>query len=77
VFSLSHVAVPIPPTDPVYGTAEATAKSGLPLGSLTMRGERGALTISDSMFIRQRNNPFYPFMEDHMVKWLAANARTR
>jgi len=77
VFSLSHVAVPIPPTDPVYGTAEATAKSGLPLGSLTMRGERGALTISDSMFIRQRNNPFYPFMEDHMVKWLAANARAR
>ncbi len=77
VFSLSHVAVPIPPTDPVYGTAEATAKSGLPLGSLTMRGERGALTISDSMFIRQRNNPFYGFMEDHVVKWLAANARAR
>ena len=77
VFSLSHVAVPIPPTDPVYGTAEATAKAGLPLGSLNMRGERGVLAISDSMFIRQRNNPFYPFMEDHVVRWLAANAKAR
>jgi alpha-beta hydrolase superfamily lysophospholipase len=75
VFSLSHVAVPIPPTDPIYGTAEATAKSGLPLGSLTARGERGALMISDSMLIRQRNNPFYAFMADHVVKWLAATTR--
>jgi alpha-beta hydrolase superfamily lysophospholipase len=77
VFSLSHVAVPIPPTDPVYGTAEATAKSGLPLGSLTMRGEHGALAISDSMLIRQRNNPFYQFMEDHAMKWLAENTKAR
>jgi alpha-beta hydrolase superfamily lysophospholipase len=75
VFSLSHIAVPISPTDPIYGTAEATAKSGLPLGSLSMRGERGVLTISDSMFIRQRYNPFYPFMEDRVVQWLAANAK--
>jgi len=75
VFSLSHVAVPIPPTDPVYGTAEATAKSGLPLGSLTMRGEHGALAISDAMLIRQRNNPFYQFMENHVVKWLAENTK--
>ena len=77
VFSLSHIAVPFPPTDPVYGTAEATATSGLPLGSLTMRGEHGALLISDAMLIRQRHNPFYPFMADHIVKWLAANAKAR
>jgi hypothetical protein len=42
-----------------------------------MRGERGVLTISDSMFIRQRNNPFYRFMENHVVQWLAENARAR
>jgi hypothetical protein len=77
VFSLSHIAVPISPADPIYGTAEATAKSGLPLGSLSMRGERGVLTISDSMFIRQRHNPFYPFMENHVVQWLAENAKAR
>jgi alpha-beta hydrolase superfamily lysophospholipase len=75
VFSLSHIAVPISPADPVYGTAEATVKSGLPLGSLNMRGEHGALMVSDSLLIRQRHNPFYPFMEDHVVKWLAENAK--
>jgi len=75
VFSLSHIAVPIPPTDPVYGTAEATAQSGLPLGSLSMRGEHGALRVSDSLLVRQRYNPFYPFMTDHVVKWLGENAR--
>jgi alpha-beta hydrolase superfamily lysophospholipase len=77
VFSLSHIAVPISPADPVYGTAEATVKSGLPLGSLSMRGEHGALMIADSMLIRQRHNPFYPFMEDHLVKWLAEIAKPR
>ncbi|MBN9691537.1 MAG: alpha/beta fold hydrolase [Verrucomicrobia bacterium] len=77
VFSLSHIAVPIPPTDPVYGTAEATEKTGLPLGSLTMRGEHGALMISDAMLVRQRNNPFYPFMEDHVVQWLAENTKAQ
>jgi alpha-beta hydrolase superfamily lysophospholipase len=77
VFSLSHIAVPISPADPVYGTSEATVKSGLPLGSLNMRGEHGALMIADSMLIRQRHNPFYPFMEDHVVKWLAENTKPR
>jgi alpha-beta hydrolase superfamily lysophospholipase len=76
VFSLSHIAVPIPPTDPVYGTAEATVKSGLPLGSLTMRGENGALMVPDSLLVRLRHNPFYPFMADHVVEWLARNAKS-
>jgi translation elongation factor P/translation initiation factor 5A len=73
--SLSHIAVPISPADPVYGTSEATVKSGLPLGSLSMRGEHGALLISDSLLIRQRHNPFYQFMEDHVVQWLAENSK--
>jgi hypothetical protein len=60
----------------VHGTVEATAKSGLPLGSLRMRGEHGALLVSDSLLIQLRHNPFYPFIEDHIVKWLAANAKS-
>jgi alpha-beta hydrolase superfamily lysophospholipase len=75
VFSLSHIAVPISPADPVYGTAEATAKSGLPLGSLSLRGEHGALLVSDALLIRARHNPFFPFMADHVVKWLAEKAK--
>ncbi len=71
VVSLSHLAVPIPPDDPIYGTKEATAASGLSLGTLSVRAEPSALLISDSLFFRCRNNPFYAFMEDHIVKWLS------
>lgn len=71
VVSLSHLAVPIPPEDPIYGTQEATAASGLPLGTLTMRTEPSALLIANSLFFRCRNNPFYHFMEDHAVRWLS------
>ncbi|MBL9173861.1 MAG: alpha/beta fold hydrolase [Verrucomicrobiales bacterium] len=70
VFSLSHVAVPFPEEDPVYGTAEATKKTGLPLGSLSVHGESGVLRISDSQVLRLRHNPFFGFTADHAVEWL-------
>ncbi len=71
VASLSHLAVPIPPEDLIYGTKEATATRGLPLGTLSMRAEPSSLLISNSLFYRCRNNPFYHIMEDHVVKWLS------
>ncbi|MEO8352408.1 MAG: hypothetical protein ABI680_11800, partial [Chthoniobacteraceae bacterium] len=70
VFSLSHLAVPVSANDPVYGTAEATEKTGLPLGSLSLRGENGVLRVSDGQVIRLRHNPFYEFTEDRAVDWL-------
>jgi hypothetical protein len=70
VFSLSHVAVPFSPDDPLYGTAEATQKTGLPLGSLSVRGEQGVLRISDGQVLRLRHNPFYEFTESHALGWL-------
>ena len=70
VFSLSHVAVPFSPDDPLYGTAEATQKTGLPLGSLSVRGEQGVLRISDGQVLRLRHNPFYEFTESHALDWL-------
>ncbi len=71
VVSLSHLAVPIPPEDPIYGTKEATVARGLSLGTLSVRAEPSALLISDSLFYRCRNNPFYAFMENHVVDWLS------
>ncbi len=71
VVSLSHLAVPIPPEDAIYGTKEATAASGLPLGTLSARTEPSALLIANSLFFRCRNNPFYHFMEDYVVAWLS------
>lgn len=80
IVSLSHIAVPIPPDDEVYGMNEHN-KSGLSLGTLSMRAEPSALMISNSMFVRCRNNPFYQFMEDRVIDWLAsttgASAATR
>ncbi len=71
VASLSHLAVPIPPEDLIYGTQEATVASGLPLGTLSMRAEPSSLLISSSLFYRCRNNPFYHIMEGHVVKWIS------
>lgn len=74
VFSLSHIAMPITPDDPVYGTAEATKVTGLPLGSLDLRGENGVLRIPDSVFFRQRFNPFYAYEQQRADAWTAAIA---
>ncbi len=68
VVSLSHIALPIPPQDPLYGVT-GNNPSGLSLGTLSMRAEPSALMISDSLFVRCRNNPFYQFMEDRVVDW--------
>jgi alpha-beta hydrolase superfamily lysophospholipase len=69
--SLSHVAVPFPPSDPVYGHSSDAV--GLSLGSLSMRAEPNALMIPTSLFARCRHNPFYGFMEDRVVNWLSQN----
>jgi alpha-beta hydrolase superfamily lysophospholipase len=65
IFSLSHVAIPFPPDDALYGTQPANAANsryGISLGALVPRGERGALMISlDSMF-RISSNPFFPYL---------------
>ena len=71
IISLSHIAVPIPPEDPVYGTHEATVNTGLSLGTVFVRAEPSALLISNSLFVRCRHNPFYSHMENHIVQWLS------
>jgi hypothetical protein len=62
-FSLSHVALPFPPNDSLYGGPDALQSPGVSLGHLTPRGEKGALTIPTDDMLRQRWNPFYPLVE--------------
>ena len=69
VISLSHVAVPFPPNDPVYGNHPTQAY--VSLGTISMRAEPNALMVPSSMFVRCRQNPFYEFMEDRVVTWLS------
>lgn len=67
VYSLSHVALPFPPDDLVYGGYPAGPGPGIQLGNLALRGERGALAISASAQLRLRWNPFYPWLEDRTI----------
>jgi alpha-beta hydrolase superfamily lysophospholipase len=62
-FSLSHVAIPFPVTDPLYGSQPDTNESfGLNLGALTPRGERGVLVVPLDALVRISSNPFYPYI---------------
>ncbi|WP_193557301.1 hypothetical protein [Microvirga pakistanensis] len=63
-FSLSHVAIPFPVTDPLYGSHPDPRESfGLHLGTLTPRGERGVLLVPLDALVRISSNPFYPYLE--------------
>ena len=70
VFSLSHVALPFPPDDPLYGNWERGSDTGMRLGSLALRGERGVLHVSGDDMLRMRWNPFYAFMEERILSFL-------
>lgn len=70
IFSLAHVAVPFPPTDPFYGDGSGTTENSLPLGSLELRGERGVFGIPASLMLRLRHNPFFSYVEERISKFV-------
>ena len=63
LISLSHVALPFPIDDPLYGQQPGGQENyGVNLGSLNMRGERGALIVDAGSFSRATSNPFFRVM---------------
>ncbi len=62
VYSLSHVALPFPMDDPLYGMQPASAEFGVNLGDMAARGERGTLIVSLDALMRMTANPFFPYM---------------
>jgi alpha-beta hydrolase superfamily lysophospholipase len=73
VFSLSHVAVPFPVEDPLYGMKpDPNEDYGANLGALAVRGERGALVVSLDSLIRMSSNPFYPYMIERIERDIPA-----
>ena len=73
VISLGHVALPIPPDDPVYGLdPPADASPRYPLGAFPARGESGALLVPLGTFARLRSNPFFSVLRDNITASLAA-----
>ena len=72
VFSLTHVALPFAPDDPLYGFESSGAIPGLlPLGRLSPRGERDVLTIGADTLMRLSSNPFFPFVAERIGQWVA------
>jgi alpha-beta hydrolase superfamily lysophospholipase len=71
VYSLSHIAVPFPISDPLYGLVPDESEFyGLRLGTLDLRGERNALRVSHEQLSRIASNPFYPYLEQRVLDWL-------
>jgi alpha-beta hydrolase superfamily lysophospholipase len=63
VFSLSHVALPFPVTDNLYGAdPDLSEDFGVHLGALAARGEVGVLLISPATLMRISWNPFFPYV---------------
>ena len=70
VYSLSHVAIPFPPDDPVYGAGRVAGSDyqGLPLGALSPRGETRLLIAPVGQLMRLRHNPFFSYTEARVDK---------
>ncbi|MGR7997641.1 alpha/beta hydrolase [Xanthobacter sp. ZOL 2024] len=67
VYSLSHVAVPFPLDDGLYGlTPDPADAFGVRLGDVAARGEYGALIVNIDMLVRMSSNPFFPYLLERL-----------
>jgi len=69
IYSLTHVALPFPPDDPVYGGMDGVESPGIQLGNTALRGERDVLSVSAANMLRLRWNPFYSFLEGKVIEF--------
>jgi alpha-beta hydrolase superfamily lysophospholipase len=74
VYSLSHVALPFPVTDSLYGrNPDPNDDLGIHLGAQTIRGETGALIVGPGLLTRLSWNPFYPYITARLDRLLGAS----
>ena len=70
-YSLSHIALPFPLTDGLYGTMPDPEENfGVRLGTLAPRGERNVLITSLDSLLRASSNPFFPYILERIVESL-------
>ena len=75
-YSLSHVALPFPTSDALYGiTPDPSENFGENLGALAPRGERNVLIASLDSLMRASSNPFFPYMLDRIGEGIPAAAK--
>jgi len=72
IYSLSHIAVPFPAEDQVYGDGSGRDDNdpGVVFGALAPRGEHGVLQLTSDYFLRTRYNPFFGFQASYLTEWL-------
>jgi hypothetical protein len=70
VFSVSHVALPFPPDDVLYGYEAAVDPNLLQLGRVAAHGELGVMTLPNWMLVRQRSNPFFPYLAQRATQFV-------
>ena len=69
VFALSHVALPFPPDDPIYGAHPPRTPTAIYLGRPDLLGERGLLAVPAADLLRLRFNPFYSYLEQRTLQF--------
>jgi alpha-beta hydrolase superfamily lysophospholipase len=75
VYSLSHVALPFPLSDSLYGMQPDPAENfGVNLGAVAPRGERGTLIVSLDALLRMSSNPFFPYMIERIEEGIRSSA---
>ena len=73
MFSLSHIALPFPTSDGLYGIDPDPAEDfGVNLGALAVRGERGTLIVNQDFLTRMSSNPFFPYMLERIAQGMGA-----
>lgn len=77
IFSLSHVALPFPLSDALYGLQPDKSENfGVNLGSIAPRGERGVLIVNLDALLRVSSNPFFPYLMERIEEGVAARPRS-
>lgn len=76
--SLSHVALPFPPGDALYGsTPDGSEEFGIELGTVAARGEVGVLITPLDALLRASSNPFFPYLLERIAAGIADPAPRR
>ncbi|HMO44902.1 MAG TPA: alpha/beta hydrolase [Rubrivivax sp.] len=78
VFSLSHLALPFPLDDSLYGLQPDTSEDyGANLGAMATRGERGTLIVSIDSLARMSSNPFFDFVMQRIEEGIGTAAKPK
>ena len=78
VFSLSHMAIPFPLDDPIYGLKAPPAADGLiSLGAMAVRGEKGIFAVASSDQLRMKSNPFFGLVKSRILDNIDSDRASR